>query len=204
MLYVEYGKNQLHSFRGEVVWKYWRRTERHWMPAYTISSPMELLIAVIMLETEHCGFTIRVMHPKDANGMAFCVHPDQTALKDCSLCAVYSVSTLFARSHLSESLGLLRFFNLPSEDKSGINISATVVLRFCKVPAPLTVFLLILPMAVRALNFWSVSVSLPSEPENLKYEPSHDKTNKMTCAPSEDSDQSGYSPSLNSLCYPHD
>ena len=27
-------------------------------------------------------------------------------------------------------------------------------------------------------------------------EPQHDKTNKMTCAPSEDSDQSGHPPSL--------
>ena len=31
------------------------------------------------------------------------------------------------------------------------------------------------------------------------YEPSHDKTNKMTCAPSEDSDQPGHPPSLISL-----
>ena len=28
MLYVEYGKNWLHGFRGEVVWKCWRRTDR--------------------------------------------------------------------------------------------------------------------------------------------------------------------------------
>ena len=26
MLYVEYGKNRLHGFRGEVIWKCWRRT----------------------------------------------------------------------------------------------------------------------------------------------------------------------------------
>ena len=30
----------------------------------------------------------------------------------------------------------------------------------------------------------------------LIYEPPHDKTNKMTCAPSEDSDQPGHQPSL--------
>ena len=30
----------------------------------------------------------------------------------------------------------------------------------------------------------------------LLYEPPHDKTNKMTCAPSEDSDQPGHPPSL--------
>ena len=33
----------------------------------------------------------------------------------------------------------------------------------------------------------------------LIYEPPHDKTNKMTCAPSEDSDQPGHQPSLISL-----
>ena len=32
-----------------------------------------------------------------------------------------------------------------------------------------------------------------------KYEPPHDKTNKMACAPSEDSDQPGHPPSLISL-----
>ena len=30
----------------------------------------------------------------------------------------------------------------------------------------------------------------------LPFEPAHDKTNKITCGPSEDSDQSGHSPSL--------
>ena len=30
----------------------------------------------------------------------------------------------------------------------------------------------------------------------LTYEPSHDKTNKMECAPSKDSDQPGHLPSL--------
>ena len=36
------------------------------------------------------------------------------------------------------------------------------------------------------------------------YEPPHDKTNKMACAPSEDTDQPGHPPSLNSLRCPHD
>ena len=34
-----------------------------------------------------------------------------------------------------------------------------------------------------------------------KIEPHHDKTNKITCVPSEDSDQPGHLPSLISLCY---
>ena len=38
MLNVKYGKNWLHGFRGDAVWKCWRRWR--WMPAYTISSPM--------------------------------------------------------------------------------------------------------------------------------------------------------------------
>ena len=35
-------------------------------------------------------------------------------------------------------------------------------------------------------------------------EPPHDKTNKVTCAPSEDSDQPGHPPSLISLRCPHE
>ena len=35
-------------------------------------------------------------------------------------------------------------------------------------------------------------------------EPLYDKTNKMTCAPSEDSDQPGHPPSLNGLRCPHE
>ena len=31
---------------------------------------------------------------------------------------------------------------------------------------------------------------------NVKYEPAHDKTNKMACAPNEDSDQPRHTPSL--------
>ena len=36
------------------------------------------------------------------------------------------------------------------------------------------------------------------------YEPAHDKTNKMACAPCEDSDQPGHQPSLISLHCPHE
>ena len=35
-----------------------------------------------------------------------------------------------------------------------------------------------------------------TEKFSYKYEPPHDKTNKMACAPSEDSDQPGHPPSL--------
>ena len=38
----------------------------------------------------------------------------------------------------------------------------------------------------------------------LILEPQHDKTNKMTCAFSEDSDQPVHPPSLISLCCPHE
>ena len=41
MLYVKFGKNGLHGFRGDVVWKFWRTDGRR-TPAYTISSPMSL------------------------------------------------------------------------------------------------------------------------------------------------------------------
>ena len=46
----------------------------------------------------------RVMHPKDAAGIANSVDPDQTA----PLGAVWSESALFAQTHLSENLGSLR------------------------------------------------------------------------------------------------
>ena len=36
------------------------------------------------------------------------------------------------------------------------------------------------------------------------FRPPHDKTNKMVCAPSEDSDQPGHPPSLISLRCPHE
>ena len=44
MLCVKYGKNPLHGFRGDVVWKCWQRTttDGRQMPPYTISSPMSL------------------------------------------------------------------------------------------------------------------------------------------------------------------
>ena len=45
----------------------------------------------------------RVMHPKDADGMANSVDPDQTAP------AVWSGSALFAQAYLSENLGSLRY-----------------------------------------------------------------------------------------------
>ena len=45
-----------------------------------------------------------------------------------------------------------------------------------------------------------ILISLPLRKSILQgksvYEPSHDKPNKMTCAPSEDSDQPGHPPSL--------
>ena len=46
----------------------------------------------------------RVMSPKYADGMANSVDPDQTA----PLGAVWSGSTLFAQTYLSENLGSLR------------------------------------------------------------------------------------------------
>ena len=47
----------------------------------------------------------RVMSPNDADGMANCVDPDQTA----PLGAVWSGSALFAQACLSENLGSLRY-----------------------------------------------------------------------------------------------
>ena len=45
------------------------------------------------------------MHPKDAEGIANSVDPDQTAPAG----AVWSGSALFAQTYLSENLGKLRY-----------------------------------------------------------------------------------------------
>ena len=50
------------------------------------------------------------MHPKDAEGIANSVDPDQTA----PLGAVWSLSALFAQTCLSENLGTLRYSEVPS------------------------------------------------------------------------------------------
>ena len=44
----------------------------------------------------------------------------------------------------------------------------------------------------------------PFLPVSVLYEPQHDKTNKMTCAPSEDSDKPGHPSCLISLRCPHE
>ena len=45
----------------------------------------------------------------------------------------------------------------------------------------------------------TAGISELKQEKTRKYEPPHDKTNKMACAPSEDSDQPGHPPSLISL-----
>ena len=46
-------------------------------------------------------------------------------------------------------------------------------------------------------NFYvNIIDKMQMEPIKILFEPPHDKTNKVTCAPSEDSDQSGHPPSL--------
>ena len=52
-------------------------------------------------------------------------------------------------------------------------------------------------------KYYSYIVSCYNDVIGL-FEPHHDKTNKMTCAASEGSDQLGHLPSLISLLYPHE
>ena len=47
---------------------------------------------------------------------------------------------------------------------------------------------------MRIIQVWRVGISI--SPNSSKFEPPHDKTNKMASAPSEDSDQPGHPPSL--------
>ena len=61
------------------------------------------------------------MSPKDAEGMANSVDPDQTA----PLGAVWSGSEMFAQVYLSENLGSLRYLNkFPGLQFLILNISA--------------------------------------------------------------------------------
>ena len=64
--------------------------------------------AVITQKFEQDGFTVRVMHLKDAAGIANSVDPDQTA----PLGAVWSGSALLAQTCLSKNLGSLRYLPL--------------------------------------------------------------------------------------------
>ena len=45
---------------------------------------------------------------------------------------------------------------------------------------------------IHNLNEMKASILLFSDYQNVIHEPRHDKTNKMACAPSEDSDQPGH------------
>ena len=58
-------------------------------------------------KSEQDGFSLKVMHPKDAEGIANSADPDQTAPR--SSRAVWSGSALFAQTCLSENLGALRY-----------------------------------------------------------------------------------------------
>ena len=63
--------------------------------------------------------------------------------------------------------------------------------------------------AVHQLRAKKTIAELRSDVKTVKvciitFEQQHDKTNKMTHMPSKDSDQPGHSPSLISLCCPHE
>ena len=60
--------------------------------------------AVITLKVEQDWFSLRVIHPKDAEGISNSVDPNQTPLG-----AVWSGTALFAQICLSENLGTLRY-----------------------------------------------------------------------------------------------
>ena len=78
---------------------------------YTLKTRTPKTSAVIIWKFEQDGFNIRVMHSKDADGIANSVDPDQTAPLGAvrsSLGAVWYGSALFAQAYLSENLGSLR------------------------------------------------------------------------------------------------
>ena len=54
------------------------------------------------------------MHPKDADGMANSVDPDQTASSE----AVWSWSALFAETFLSQYIEFVRYYSMLNVEKS--------------------------------------------------------------------------------------
>ena len=61
-------------------------------------------IAIIVLKNRKVWRNIALMHPKDADGMANSVDPDQTASSE----AVWSWSALFAETYLSQYIEFVR------------------------------------------------------------------------------------------------
>ena len=100
------------------------------------------------------------MHPKDAEGIANSVDPDQTAPRSrliwvCTVCPDMSIRKL---------------------RKITVKLSDTMINKeLCSIW-----------LRVSTCQFTAYQTT----------EPPHDKTNKMACAPSEDSDQPGHPPSL--------
>ena len=64
-------------------------------------------IAIIVLKIEKVWCNIALMHPKDADGMANSVDPDQTASSE----AVWSWSALFAETYLSQYIEFVRYLD---------------------------------------------------------------------------------------------
>ena len=65
-------------------------------------TPQTIAITVLKIEKNWCN--IALMHPKDADGMANSVDPDQTASSE----AVWSWSALFAETCLSHYIEFVR------------------------------------------------------------------------------------------------
>ena len=57
---------------------------------------------------------------------------------------------------------------------------------------------------IQWLNSQQLFYYISNEQIDKEFEPMHDKTYKMACAPSEDSDRPGHPPSLISLRWPHE
>ena len=71
------------------------------------------------------------MHPKDADGMANSVDPDQTASSE----AVRSWSALFAETYLSQNIEFVRYFANADEreiEKQSLQLDITKVVSLCK------------------------------------------------------------------------
>ena len=97
---------RMHVFKNEFMEEEKYQNCMSWLKWCYHKNPKKLdtrKIAVIILKFKQLWLYHRIMSQKDANRMANSVDPDQNA----PLGAVWSGSTLFAQTCLSENLGIL-------------------------------------------------------------------------------------------------
>ena len=107
----------------------------------------------------------------------------------CSLISTFVIHCLDSMICMLALLKVSRFYLASVAEQAGLNLTCSEI--------PEDTFL-------RDVAYMMNRIYSQSLIDILTIEPPHDKTNKMTCASSEDSDQPGHLPSLISLRCPHE